>query len=187
MAVKGLRGLVNFKSLERQVARWLEVLGTFDFEVEHRAEKKHSNADALSRQLCRQCSNWTDEREVESSDEVMEYVKELVKSINITQAIEQKCNCAKSINAKHQADGEMWIQMWPKLHIRNQKLADRNISKILNCLEKGSERPQWESASAESLALKALWSRWENLEVRDGILYFLRETRLGKESCVSLM
>ena len=66
--------------------------------------------------------------------------------------------------------------MWPKLHIRNQKLADRNISKILNCLEKGSERPQWESVSAESLALKALWSRWENLEVRDGILYFLRET-----------
>ena len=55
-----LRWLYNFKEPEGQVARWLERLGCFDFEVEHRAGLKHSNADALSRYPCSQCGR-TDE------------------------------------------------------------------------------------------------------------------------------
>ena len=37
------------------MARWLQVLGTYDFEVEHRAGKSHGNADAMSRGPCKQC------------------------------------------------------------------------------------------------------------------------------------
>lgn len=38
-----------------QQSRWLEVLEEFNFTVEHRPGKKHTNADALSRRPCRQC------------------------------------------------------------------------------------------------------------------------------------
>ena len=31
------------------IARWLETLSAFTFEVQHRAGKKHGNADAMSR------------------------------------------------------------------------------------------------------------------------------------------
>ena len=43
---------MNFKNPEGQMARWLEVLGTYDFEIQHRAGRIHSTADALSRRPC---------------------------------------------------------------------------------------------------------------------------------------
>ena len=50
-----LRWLTNFKDPQGQVARWLEVLGTYDFEIQHRPGLRHGNADALSRGPCNQC------------------------------------------------------------------------------------------------------------------------------------
>ena len=44
-----LRWLRNFKSPRGQVARWLERLSDFDFEVQHRSDQLHNNADGLSR------------------------------------------------------------------------------------------------------------------------------------------
>ena len=50
-----LRWLMNFKNPEGQTARWIEVLGTYDFEIKHRPGKLHQNADGLSRIPCRDC------------------------------------------------------------------------------------------------------------------------------------
>ena len=47
--------LRNFKEPEGQLARWLEKLQEFNFEVVHRRGRKHTNADALSRLPCSQC------------------------------------------------------------------------------------------------------------------------------------
>lgn len=47
-----LRWLFNFKNREAQIARWLETLSTYNFEIQHRAGRIHSNADALSRRPC---------------------------------------------------------------------------------------------------------------------------------------
>jgi transposase InsO family protein/predicted aspartyl protease len=40
-----------------QQGRWLERLAEFEFQVVHRAGRKHGNADALSRKPCRQCGS----------------------------------------------------------------------------------------------------------------------------------
>ena len=50
-----LMWLQNFKEPEGQLARWLEKLQEFDFEIVHRRGRKHTNADALSRLPCVQC------------------------------------------------------------------------------------------------------------------------------------
>ena len=47
--------LTNFKDPQGQLARWLEILQEFSFEVQHRRGSKHTNADALSRLPCSQC------------------------------------------------------------------------------------------------------------------------------------
>ncbi|CAC5369319.1 unnamed protein product [Mytilus coruscus] len=47
-----LRWLVNFKNPEGQLARWLETLGAYNFQIIHRPGRIHSNADALSRRPC---------------------------------------------------------------------------------------------------------------------------------------
>ena len=52
-----LKWLKNFKEPEGQVARWLQILSEYDFQVEHRPGKQHLNADALSRNHCRQCGS----------------------------------------------------------------------------------------------------------------------------------
>ena len=44
-----LTWLLNFKDPQGQLARWLEVLSQYNMKIEHRAGKKHVNADALSR------------------------------------------------------------------------------------------------------------------------------------------
>ncbi|XP_062374552.1 uncharacterized protein LOC134062534 isoform X1 [Sardina pilchardus] len=49
-----LRWLTKMKEPEGQLARWLERLGEYDFEIIHRPGRLHNNADSLSRQPCRQ-------------------------------------------------------------------------------------------------------------------------------------
>ena len=45
-----------FKNPEGQLARWLEVLSTYDLTITFRAGKTHNNADAMSRIPCNSCS-----------------------------------------------------------------------------------------------------------------------------------
>lgn len=52
-----LTWLFRFKNPEGQLARWLEELSQYDFEIEHRAGKRHSNADALSHQGTDDCES----------------------------------------------------------------------------------------------------------------------------------
>ena len=40
--------LLNFKDLQGQMVRWLQVLIMYDFDIEHNLGRKHNNADALS-------------------------------------------------------------------------------------------------------------------------------------------
>ena len=61
--------LRTFKSPEGILARWIETLAEFDYTVEHRAGRLHSNANGLSRPFCTQCYDrpshipWVDEME----------------------------------------------------------------------------------------------------------------------------
>ena len=50
-----LRMVMNFKNPEGQLARWIEVLSSYDMKVEHRPGKLHSNADGVSRIPSSEC------------------------------------------------------------------------------------------------------------------------------------
>ena len=50
-----LHWLLNFKNPEGQLARRLELLGTYDFDIQHRPGRQYGNADALSRKPCGIC------------------------------------------------------------------------------------------------------------------------------------
>ena len=56
-----LQWLYNFREPEGQMARWLELLQEFDFEVIHRSGRSHTNADSLSR--CKGQEADTDKRD----------------------------------------------------------------------------------------------------------------------------
>ena len=64
-----LKWLRTLKRPEGILARWIETLAEFDYTVEHRPGRLHSNADGLSRPFCKQCYDrpthipWVDEME----------------------------------------------------------------------------------------------------------------------------
>ena len=71
-----LKWLRTFKRPEGILARWIETLVEFNFVVQHRPGRLHSNADAVSRMACKQCwgkvapTVWIDE--CERADEIFE-------------------------------------------------------------------------------------------------------------------
>ena len=50
-----LKWLQTFKRPEGILARWVETLAEFDFTIEHRPGRLHSNVDGVSRPFCKQC------------------------------------------------------------------------------------------------------------------------------------
>lgn len=62
--------LHKFREPDGQVARWLQKLGPYVFQIVHRPGKRHGKADALSRidnEMCKQCKrdthvNWSEEK-----------------------------------------------------------------------------------------------------------------------------
>jgi len=71
-----LKWLNTFKRPEGILARWIETLAEFDYEIEHRPGRLHCNADGVSRPICKQCfgksvkTPWVDE--LERADELTE-------------------------------------------------------------------------------------------------------------------
>ena len=57
-----LRSVLKVKEPETQLARWIEFLSTFEYEIEYREGQRHTNADAMSRRPssegCRWCKEW---------------------------------------------------------------------------------------------------------------------------------
>ena len=51
--------------------RWLRILSTYDFEVQHRAGTKHANADALSRATHAPYLNETEAKELLEDDQIL--------------------------------------------------------------------------------------------------------------------
>ena len=53
--------LLRMPNPNGQLARWLEILSEYTFQISHRKGLKHNNADGLSRQVCKdckQCQRW---------------------------------------------------------------------------------------------------------------------------------
>ena len=71
-----LKWLNTFKRPVGILARWIETLAEFNYEIEHRPGRLHCNADGVSRSVCKQCygktfkTPWVDE--LERADELTE-------------------------------------------------------------------------------------------------------------------
>ena len=58
-----LKWLSTFKQPQAQLARWLETLQSYNFTIEHRRGRQHSNADGLSRRPCDKFCSYCSRRE----------------------------------------------------------------------------------------------------------------------------
>ena len=152
-----LNWLKNFKNPEGQLARWLEVLGTYKYTIKHRAGLKHGNADGLSRRPCINCSH-CDKREVTESLYIIEDPN--IRAINLIDEDETE-NTPSSSN---------WLEEKSPKELSEAQLQDPVLKVVLNW-KQIDKKPKWPEISHLSQTYKTYWGQWNRLEVKDGILY----------------
>ena len=159
-----LKWLFRFKDPSGQIARWLETLSMFDFDIEHRPGRQHGNADGLSRVPCRQCGMGG-----------LNLVQVLTRSQASRSQQDEPCKTPTDGNgvaeSHHDQQQGCWVSHFSHEQLRQYQLDDPIIGKVLNMLETESTKPSWQEVSKECADFKAYWSLWEILVQKDGVLY----------------
>ncbi|RXN24698.1 Retrovirus-related Pol poly from transposon [Labeo rohita] len=140
-----LTWMLNFRQPEGQVARWLEILQEYDFEVQHRPGRQHANAAALSRRPC-----LTDECRYCSRQE--------------------ERGLGPSSAAAGPGDSEGDVEPFTTEQLKQQQANDRVLVKVRGWRETQT-RPDWPAVSSQGPEIKSLHSQWGSLELHDGMIY----------------
>ena len=182
-----LRWLLSFREPEGQVARWLQQIAVFDFQIEYRPGKQHGNSDALSRMPCGQCgSGVTDDEDLASEDlrararEMLKQLKECKKNFKSDEspivAARRIVCCALAEDDEPSGDeepaneSEVWLDGWTSEFLRQKQEEDDDIRPVLEAVREGT-KPAWQQCSEWSQASKAMWSHWELLRLHEDVLY----------------
>ncbi|GFW76233.1 retrovirus-related Pol polyprotein from transposon 412 [Trichonephila clavipes] len=142
---------MNFRNTEGQVARWIQRLNEYYFDIRHRKGSSHGNADALSRrpcpENCRHCSR-----------------------------VETKYDYAiRQITTSTATPPDPWSDE----KVREDQMADPDIKPLIEVMESSSNKPSWQDISAYSPTTKQYWALWNSL-LRNGVLYRKFESEDGK-------
>ncbi|UYV77521.1 K02A2.6-like, partial [Cordylochernes scorpioides] len=137
-----LRWLLNFKSPEGQLARWIQRLQEYDMEIQHRKGKSHGNADALSRRPC---------------------------PVNCKHCSKAETQAELNIRQLSLAE-ELKLDEWSPEEMRKSQFEDADLRPVMNWLNAGTNRPAWEDVASCSPITKSYWSLWDSLEFRGGVL-----------------
>ena len=135
-----LTWLSNFKHPEGQMARWLEKLQEYNFEIIHRRGRQHQNADSLSRLPCKQCgrdNHLSDEAEIaiqmiisqQSTTAIRQSQRDDPSLKFLLQAAESEKRPSPSDIAGRSKEDKKLLQMWKQLEIREGVLWRRYETK----------------------------------------------------------
>ncbi|CAC5375366.1 unnamed protein product [Mytilus coruscus] len=136
--------LQSLKDPTGQVARWLQTLGTYNFKVTHRAGRKHTNTDAMSRNPCKSCKHQEDLNQAEN-DNAREETDETPGITEITGLIPGNIRAVTRSELKEQQNvmkvNEALLGGWDLSEIRQQQLEDEDIGKIFAAFGSGPQKP----------------------------------------------
>lgn len=152
-----LNWLRRFKNPEGQIARWIEVLETYTFTIEHRPGKQHGNADGLSRQCfpCNHCSRQ------ETKDDQFQYPENHVRSIH---------SCDEPSTSRQEPMAN-WLRPKSDFEVREAQINDKNLKIVIKWLEDLPERPKRSNILSFNADVKTFWGKWDQLTLENGVLY----------------
>ena len=188
--------LKSFKSPEGILARWLSVLDTFDFTLEHRKGSHHVNADAMSRKPysrckrddCSQCQTELRIPDESSNDGEYCHHKDATASLhNDTPDLKEmspdshhshrvSVNTVSSDQALPSQAQSNWLSIWSSDDIRSMQENDLDLAEVLKMRVESEQKPPRSRFSRFSDTAKFFHGNWESLRVKDGILYFQRKS-----------
>ena len=148
------------------MARWLERLARFDFDIEHRPGLKHGNSDGLSRIPCEgHCKNCS-----RGHGTAQEGPEATPRDPETARAVRQDTRRARGRTErrrKQKAAGLVSPNKW-MAEIREWQAADPDLQVVGTW----AQRPSWTEIARERAGVKYYWSRWNQLQRRDGIWYY---------------
>ncbi|CAC5383461.1 unnamed protein product [Mytilus coruscus] len=147
-----------------QLARWHEVLSQYNFDIQHRAGIKHTNADALSRKDFdsfpvhedKTYYDWT-----EFHDKV-----DNIKNIGRTNESIRAVTRSRTKQARKPAN---WLQKYTASEMKELQKKDNDIGPLFTWKE-SKEPTTREQVARFSPATRKYWLNWNNI-IMDGVLY----------------
>ena len=161
-----LRWLLGFKDLKGQLARWLEILGTYDYEVVYRSGSRHGNADALSRRPCSadECSHC---ERVEANQ--VSHEGSFCGAITWSSGRQQQHHPTGHNSTT--SESRYLVGRVDEGGLTKGATFRLHLSHVIRWLESGEERSPWEQVSSLSPEVKVYWAQFKRLVLSDGILY----------------
>lgn len=199
-----LTWLFRFKHPEGQLARWLEELSQYDFDIEHRAGHQHSNADSLSRQDiahsnicdcyqagknlmdlpchgCKYCQRlheqWT--RFEDDVDDVVPLAVRYLHSTGETSNTEKHTSeVGQPATSTLRTPAVNWMETLNAEELAKLQRADPVLS-VLHAWKESGDFPSKDQVTLESPAVRKFWLCWPQVVLRQGVLYYSWE-RVGR-------
>ena len=154
-----LRWIRNFKEPEGQLARWIEVLDTYDFTLEHRPGVKHGNADAMSRGPCGQCE--------------MDHEGQKSRRGRRPKNVEHVSRPVRT-RAQTNVPPDPVTNWLPSTQLSRDEIgrsqqADPLLSEVVRWVTEG-QRPDYSTIAKEGMEYKFYWGQFDCLKIVGGIL-----------------
>ena len=139
-----LTWLAHLREPTGQLARWLEQLQEFDFDIYHRPGRKHQNADELSQIPYKQCG-----RPSHNSEPPLD-------------------TAIGALTVKSKTT----LKERTSTEIQDLQMHDQSIGFIMVAKEK-DQRPTSVNVKGKGREAKRLYQLWDRLEIRDETLHWL--------------
>ena len=172
---QALRWLFTMKEPKSCIARWIESLSEFDFEIEHRSGIKYGNADSMSRcpnpWNC-QCKNFEALR-CGPCEKCLRKNEMMEGSLDATTAIaEPEIQAPDRREEIRVTRDSLRSQLFTKITIKDvqkKQIEDPDIRPFYKWIQEGV-RPRAELISTTSPATRHYLLNWDALGIKDGVL-----------------
>jgi len=169
-----------------QNARWLEILGEYEFTITHRPGSQHGNADAMSRHPCLNKPSCTachparvggvvivaDQQSHQGADSS---TLDVFQPPKIDEPADQPVDSSVSVNDADQnnitnvAENDVTIN-WSSIEIMLEQVQDLDIGFLITLMDKYPGKPPWKVVEGQSNDVKTLWNEWDRLAIRNDVL-----------------
>ena len=166
--------LCNFKNPSGILARWINILGAYEYEIKFRPGTQHGNADGMSRKPKRPCQ-FPDCEDCKLGAE-----KTRIENTSLgpqTDSPSASCQILSPIaEASTNTDGEgelepNWLPVWTSEQLQEMQSHDLSISELVRLKQQYDQKPLKEQIRPLHKDIISLWNQWEILYLERGILY----------------
>ena len=161
--------LLHFKQADGQLARWLEEVSQYDFTIEYRPGKEHSNADFLSR-FGSECPSVGEALKGLPCRGCSACHRAARKWLSFSEEVDDTIPLSRIRNVKLRPEEPNWCSPFPIKDVARWQSEDDGLALVHAWLE-GDTFPSESELALEGKTSKFYWGLRAQLALRNGVIY----------------